>query len=184
MVHVRFQWIDPENKFGEVDSRRQAIETAVTREISTHATSLYSFLEWMTDNSGSTPVAEWIVELEVETWDLTLTGDRKKWWRIRLNHYLKRGDDSKLITRSAEQILYDFDDFPPFRDAATLQSDLVNKVYEQLGRFDEAVVIFKLALASDSPRDELAVRCLVDGKPVALIVADLVYVAPLAEYLS
>jgi len=158
VVHVRFQWIDPENKFGEVDSRRQAIETAVKREISTNANNLYSFLERTTNNPGSTSAAEWVVELEVETRELTAGDNPEKWWRVRLNHYLKHGDDSKLITRSADQILYDFDDFPPFRDAATLQSDLVNKVYEQLGRFDEAVVIFKLALASDSPRDELVAR--------------------------
>ena len=63
VVHVRFQWIDPENKFGGVDSHKQAIETAVTREISTNATDLYSFLEWTTGNPGSTPAVEWVVKL-------------------------------------------------------------------------------------------------------------------------
>jgi hypothetical protein len=135
---IRFDWIDPLNKFIGVESGKQDIEKAVARQISRNAEKIHNSPGTTTGISCSQAVAEWLVQIEVEPRVLTYSGIPETWWRVTLNICWNDGDKSWLITKADNRILYDFDDFPPFDDTTNLLSDLSTRVGEQLRQFSQA----------------------------------------------
>jgi hypothetical protein len=136
---VRFEWIDPQDKFAGVENGKPDIEKAVTRQISRNSKKIHTGPGAAAGTSCPHAVAEWLIRIEVEQRVLTFREKPETWWRVNLDVCVGDGDKSRLITRDDNRILYDFDDFPPFEDTSNLLSDLTTRVGRQLMQFGQAV---------------------------------------------